>query len=251
VVALSDCMVLHPDLQALLTAGLRLDTPGAEVTLRVSTSHTGCTASFDAGSRLDGPDDVLRAIDAGPDASLHQRVGQVDLTVSAASFFQSGPDAADLLVDHVRRAAGPIVGRVVDAFGGVGLFSATLGVTDGVLIETSPSAVCDARRNVQPGVRVVQAPVEAWTPERADLVIADPSRRGLEAGAVDVLVDTGAARIVLVSCDPAAAARDGTRLVDHGYIPRGARVLDLFPQTHHVEVVARYDRCHTDETEFW
>jgi len=56
------------------------------------------------------------------------------------------------------------------------------------------------------------------------------------------LLATEAERIVLVSCDPAAAGRDTALLSERGYAPVEAVLVDLFPHTHHTEVVTRFDR---------
>lgn len=53
---------------------------------------------------------------------------------------------------------------------------------------------------------------------------------------------TGAPRVVLVSCDPAAGARDLRSLTDSGYRLLSLRAWDLFPHTHHVEMVAVLSR---------
>ena len=90
--------------------------------------------------------------------------------------------------------------------------------------------------------RVIATKVERWNPPRADLVVADPSRPGLGRAGVAVLAATRAPRIVLVSCDPASAGRDVDLLTRKGYRPSEAVVLDVFPHTHHTEVVTRLDR---------
>jgi tRNA/tmRNA/rRNA uracil-C5-methylase (TrmA/RlmC/RlmD family) len=87
----------------------------------------------------------------------------------------------------------------------------------------------------------VESAVEEWQPCRADVVIADPSRRGLGTAAVERVVATQASTLVLISCDPVALARDVTLLAAH-YRLTQSLVLDLFPQTHHVEVVSRFER---------
>jgi 23S rRNA (uracil1939-C5)-methyltransferase len=240
VVPLGDCPVAHPALSALL-AGARVD--GAEeVSLRVSVATGEATAMGHGGrGRFAGlPADV----GVGPEATLYERVGGVSLRVSAASFFQSGPAAAELLVATVRDACGDALGAggpFLDAYGGGGLFAATIAPDRAIVVESSPSACADARLNV-PGARVHEMPFELWSPEPVGLVVADPARAGLGREAVDVLAATGAARVVLVSCDPVAAARDASLLAAHGYRHAGATVLDLFPHTPHVEVVTRFDR---------
>jgi hypothetical protein len=72
--------------------------------------------------------------------------------------------------------------------------------------------------------------------------VVDPARAGLGREACDVLAATSATRIVLVSCDPVAMARDTALLNERGYVHQGSRVLDLFPHTPHVEVVTVFDR---------
>jgi 23S rRNA (uracil1939-C5)-methyltransferase len=82
--------------------------------------------------------------------------------------------------------------------------------------------------------------VERFRTRPADLVVADPARSGLGAAAVRALVAARSPVFVLVSCDPAALARDVTLLADAGYRLDAAHLVDLFPQTHHVEVVSRF-----------
>jgi 23S rRNA (uracil1939-C5)-methyltransferase len=132
---------------------------------------------------------------------------------------------------------------VADLYGGVGLFSVTLGARDGELVERSASAIADARVNTSPlGTRVRRAAVERWTPSPADAVVADPPRQGLGAAGADAVVGTGARRLALVSCDPASLARDTVLLHERGYQLIGARLVDQFAHTHHVEVVAAFRR---------
>ena len=79
--------------------------------------------------------------------------------------------------------------------------------------------------------------------QRPEVVIADPSRQGLGQEAVEALAGLGAAVFVLVSCDPVAMARDTALLAQAGYRHAGTDVLDLFPHTHHVEAVTRFERA--------
>ncbi len=75
-----------------------------------------------------------------------------------------------------------------------------------------------------------------------DLVVADPARSGLGGRGVEALSATGAQRLILVSCDPAALGRDARLLEQEGYRFIEAELVDMFPDTHHVEVVSRFDR---------
>ena len=110
-------------------------------------------------------------------------------------------------------------------------------------MESSDSACSDAYANLRShSAEVVQARFEHWVTQPAGLVIADPARSGLGKPGVATIVETRAPRVVLVSCDAVAAARDARLLVDAGYRPLSVEVLDLFPHTHHTEVVASYER---------
>ena len=243
VVQLDACLVAHPTLAALLP---QLRVRGAdEISLRVS-GATGEATAWATGRRVRfsglGPH-----VRVGPRATLHEQVAGVSLRVSASSFFQSGPQAAELLVRTVRDACGDALaglrGPLLDAYGGVGLFAATLGAEHSVVVESAESSCADAVANLGERATVVVSPFERWTPQPVELAIADPARAGLGREAAEVLAATGAARLVLVSCDPVSLARDATLLAAHGYRHAGSTVLDLFPHTPHVEVVTRFDRA--------
>ncbi|MEN9643535.1 MAG: hypothetical protein RL238_204 [Actinomycetota bacterium] len=240
VVTLGECPVAHPDLAALLP-GLRVRGTD-EITLRVGVATGTATAlPDDRRGRIDG---LPAHVGVGADATITEHVAGASLRVRAASFFQSGPAAAELLVRTVADAAGSLLreaGPVLDAYGGVGLFAAGLGMRDAVLVESSRSACDDARVNL-PDAEVVCAPFEQWRPRPVRLAVVDPARAGLGADAAAVLAATGAERVVLVSCDPVSLARDTRLLADHGYDHAGSTVLDLFPNTPHVEVVTVFER---------
>ena len=196
------------------------------------------------GGHADLPDDVQL------NGSITEMVRDVPLQVSIDSFFQASPHAAALLVDAVAHAAGEQflnASHIVDAYAGVGLFSATLATATShwTVIESNASAAADARHNLAHlDATVMAMDVAEAKFASADLVIADPSRTGLERPGVKALA--GAHRIVLVSCDAAALGRDAALLVAAGYSHRGSVVLDLFPNTFHVEVVTVFDSSESD-----
>jgi 23S rRNA (uracil1939-C5)-methyltransferase len=182
----------------------------------------------------------------GPRAAVHEQIDGARLRISARSFFQTRIDGASALVDAVRVAVGalPPSATVVDAYAGVGLFAATVGRgAEVVCIEQSASSCEDARHNLADrAATIVQGSVERWHPTAADVVIADPARRGLGRKAVDVLAGTRAPRLVLVSCDAVSLARDARLLRTTGYQLGTSTVIDLFPHTPHVEIVSVFDR---------
>ena len=243
VVALDSCMVAHKSLAELLPLARVSGTD--EVSLRVSVATGEATAWSSSPSA--GIAGLPAHVAIGADEVLHEEVAGARLRVTAASFFQSGPAAAELLVQAVREACGDALtdlrGPLLDAYGGIGLFAATLGAQRSIVVESSPSSCADANANLGDRATVHCVTFERWLPQPVDLAVVDPARAGLGREATDVLAATGAARVVLVSCDPVSLARDTTLLAAHGYRHAGSTVLDLFPHTPHVEVVTRFDRA--------
>ena len=258
VVLPDSCLVAHPLLEELLVHGDFAE--AGEVTLRVAPTTGERLALVDPDT--DGvvvPRDVLvvgtKALKAGRRAWIHDEIAGRRWRISARSFFQTRADGAAALVDAVARVAGDDLAgaRLVDAYAGVGLFAGSLlggelpaGVgrpVSAVAVERSSSSVADARHNLEDlDVRVIKSDVDAWRSSPAEVVVADPSRAGLGRRAVEVLASTGAAVVVLVSCDAASLGRDAALLAAQGYRLETAELVDLFPQTHHVEVVSRFAR---------
>ena len=99
----------------------------------------------------------------------------------------------------------------------------------------------DLRHNAPPEVKAVRATTEQFLAKasgpRPDFIVADPPRDGLGENVVRSLVKLGAPRMTYVSCDPSTLARDLRTLVSSGYRIERAHLLDLFPQTFHIESV--------------
>ena len=134
---------------------------------------------------------------------------------------------------------------VLDLYSGVGLLTAGLAADCGPqgqvdAVESDPDACSDARRNLHdlPWARIILSRVEDWPIPRADVIVLDPPRSGAGRRVVSGLVAARPRRIVYVSCDPATLARDLGWLIEAGMVVSSVRVLDLFPMTHHVEVIA-------------
>jgi tRNA (Uracil-5-)-methyltransferase/Protein-L-isoaspartate(D-aspartate) O-methyltransferase (PCMT) len=182
---------------------------------------------------------------------LSQRAAGRDWRVSAGTFWQVHPGAADALAGAVLAALEPRPGdAVLDLYCGAGLFAGVLAPAVGpegtvIGIESDAAAVRDARYNLRewPWAQVRKGDVagvlaRALPPAR--LVVADPPRAGLAREVIDYLnrPGSGAGRLAYVSCDPATLARDIELLVAYGWALDGLRAFDAFPMTHHVECVA-------------
>jgi len=189
------------------------------------------------------------------DPTTHSRVAVAGhyFSVSPRSFWQSHRDAPEALLSNVLEFADVSAGdHVVDLFSGVGLFSIPLARKVGptgqvVAVETSPYAVRDARINAE-GLRQLRVREWSVTPRAindavaaGDVVVLDPPRSGLAKGVAAALVRRAPRRLVYVSCDAATFARDVALLGAGGYTLGDLRVLDLFPMTEHVELVAVLD----------
>jgi 23S rRNA (uracil1939-C5)-methyltransferase len=177
---------------------------------------------------------------------VHERA----FRISATSFYQVNSAQAAELVNIVMGAL-DLHGHetILDAYCGVGLFSAFIAEEAGYVlgIEGNPPAVADAQYNLDgfEHVDILQGPVEEIVPEleiSLDAVVVDPPRTGLDRQALDGLADHEPERIVYVSCDPATLARDCRRLVRKGYTLEWVQPVDLFPQTYHIENVALLNR---------
>lgn len=264
-VSVDSCLVAHPLLEELLTGTLmrtapspgrrkddrraRRSRPGerAEVALRVGLASGERLVHATGGAEvIEAPPGTI-VVGADDDGHLHESVAGRRWRVSARSFFQSGPAAAELLVAAVTDAAGAVEAgdHLVDLYAGVGLLGGSLAAATGcrlTSVESSRSAAADALSNLRDlDAAVVGADVGEWEATAAEVVVADPARPGLGRPGVAALVATGARRAVVVSCDPASGARDAALLLDAGYRAVRLAVLDLFPHTVHVETVTTYE----------
>ncbi|CAB5239075.1 unannotated protein [freshwater metagenome] len=186
------------------------------------------------------------------DPILHEEVGDKVLQVHHQSFWQGHRIAPKTLTEVVKNMAGVKEGdHVLDLYGGVGLFTAALvdeigqsGLIE--LVEGSTFATKDAQVNFAsyPQVKVHNGNVQRVVRfiDSADVVVLDPPREGAGKEIILRLGEIGSRTIVYVACDPAALARDTTYLIDSGYQLQQMRAFDLFPMTHHIEIVAQFTR---------
>ncbi|MCH8061548.1 MAG: class I SAM-dependent RNA methyltransferase [Chloroflexi bacterium] len=166
--------------------------------------------------------------------------------IASPSFAQVNTPQTERMIELVRRRL-ELRGDelLLDAYAGVGVFAALTApyVKRVVAIEESSAAIKDAAVNTIGigNLEFIEAKTEdaiGGLQERPDAVILDPSRLGCHPNVLDALVSNRVPRVVYVSCDPDALARDLDRLVSGGYGVDSVEPLDMFPQTHHVECLA-------------
>ena len=162
--------------------------------------------------------------------------------VSAGAFFQVNRHFTDELVRVVTEGRSGTT--ALDLYAGVGLFSAVLNreFERVIAVESSPTSYADLLYNSAANVKGVRAMVEQYLENAGgklhpDFVVVDPPRAGLGEGVIRNLVKLAAPRITYVSCDPATLARDLRALLQSGYRVEQAHLVDLFPQTYHLESV--------------
>ena len=162
--------------------------------------------------------------------------------VSAGAFFQVNRYLTDELLGIATE--GHSGNLALDLYAGVGLFSAILSrnFAQVIAVETSPTSYADLLYNSKSNVSAVCATTDQFLRNRArklrpDLVVVDPPRNGLGEVVVRSLGVLGARQVTYISCDPATLSRDLAGLLSTGYRIQQAHMVDLFPQTYHVESV--------------
>ena len=179
---------------------------------------------------------------------IRQRYGDFDLSVNATSFAQPNPLAAAELYAAL---AGSVPGgaHALELFAGGGAIAFHLArrYASVTALELDRSAIArgkaDAERLGIDNVRFVRADLRsAPSTLDADLVVVDPPRAGLSAELRGLLADSRASELVYVSCDVATWARDVADLESRGWRLRRFEPFDLYPHTHHIEVLASFGR---------
>lgn len=186
---------------------------------------------------------------------IEERIMGATLRLSADAFFQTNTAMTEVLYSHVAEAAGLDGGQVLyDLFSGVGSIGVCLasGAREVVAIEIDEAATADARLNAAANgvdnhtalagdVRVVLREQGADLPP-PDVAIVDPPRAGLSGGAVRRVLELAPPTLVYVSCQPATFADNAARFIAGGYALEYVQPVDMFPQTPHIEAVARFTR---------
>lgn len=179
-------------------------------------------------------------------ATLRQRIGGLTFRIGPTAFFQVNAQLTETLVDLVRaHVAAARPRKLLDLHCGVGLFAlSTANLAEHTAGADSNEAAVDLAResaleNGLEGVRFLAAPADEALALHTgpDMVVVDPPRAGCDRQLLAQLLERRPAHVVYVSCDSTTLARDLKDLVQGGYEVRSLRLVDLFPQTHHVESV--------------
>lgn len=269
-VAVDDCLIHHPHITEALAGiasaladcgphdirGMRLTTtperrellwralgaatpPGLQAALEAALTgwlvhQDSLTLEFD-GRRVDG------------------RESDLIFRVDSETFIQVNHRQAHLLYGKALEYLGDRPGHLVEGYAGYGAMSLLAGTRQDerqrpstfTLVEENKAALVLARLHARlhgvDGVNLLPGTVEErlaqLEPGEADTVIVDPPRAGCHPDVLAELARLRPGRLVYVSCDPSTLGRDLGRLAERGYRPESQAVVDMFPQTYHIESV--------------
>jgi len=185
------------------------------------------------------------------DGFLREMIGPYTFQASTHSFLQTNQHLSERLYQVVKEFAS-LTGKetVVDLYCGIGTVSAFLASRASRIVglDISKSAIADAKRNCELNgidnceflcgdVKLLLSPAMS----QPDVLIADPPRTGMHKKVIERIVRLLPQRIIYISCNPTTLARDIALLNEH-YELKAVQPIDLFPNTYHIEAVARLER---------
>ncbi|MDR2251348.1 MAG: 23S rRNA (uracil(1939)-C(5))-methyltransferase RlmD [Endomicrobium sp.] len=168
--------------------------------------------------------------------------------ISPLSFFQTNSKGTEVLYNEVLRLLNPSKEDVLlDLYCGTGTIGISMAhnVKKVVGIEQVEQSIENAKENAVANnvsnAEFYTMTAEQWVNQNVsifDIIVVDPPRSGLTKDVVNFLVDSNAKRIVYVSCNPSTLARDLQIIIGKNiYSVKKIIPIDMFPQTHHVEIV--------------
>lgn len=181
------------------------------------------------------------------ESSLVYHAAGIDYRVSGGSFFQTNRYLVDKLVEIV--TANRSGRKALDLYAGAGLFAKQLArnFEQVQAVEASPYSYADLQHDAPANLKCVRNTTEAFLTEREakrglDLIVLDPPRAGLGEKSAKALERMSASHVTYVSCDPATLSRDLKVLLESGYRVEQTHLVDMFPQTYHMETVLHLAR---------
>ncbi|MCP4425102.1 MAG: class I SAM-dependent RNA methyltransferase [Chloroflexi bacterium] len=260
VIPIESCPIICPQLAA-LWQDFDLELPG----LRKLTLRMGDDESLLAALEVDGVEPPELAADFPlsvalvlPDKTavsligdnyIMQRVKGRDFRVSPGCFFQPSPAAAELLVDVVLAYAN-LTGleTVLDVYSGVGMLTAFLAekAAQVAAIELNPDAAADTAVNLHDfdNISLYEGLAEEilpWLDAAPDVVVVNPDG-GMETAVIQAVSAMNPARLIYVSADLPALARDGKKLAQAGYTLVEVQPIDMTPHAFQIDAVSLWRR---------
>ncbi|EIA18471.1 23S rRNA (uracil(1939)-C(5))-methyltransferase RlmD [Clostridium perfringens] len=184
--------------------------------------------------------------------TISDYIGDFRFNISPLSFFQVNPTQTEVLYGKALEYAN-LTGNeeVFDAYCGTGTITLFLSQKAKKVygVEIIPQAIdnawINAKENKVENVEFFVGESEVVIPDlinkgvKADVVVVDPPRKGCDKKLLDAITNIDAKKIVYVSCDPSTLGRDLKVLEENGYKTLEVQPVDMFPNTSHVENVAK------------
>ena len=237
---------------------ISLHKPDCLLVVRTHDGRPYCYFKDDRNNVQSGPYD-LETLQPIADHDIRFAIGAREYSGHYGGFFQVNRWILPAFVETVVAMADPQPGdTLLDVYCGTGLFGLALAhrVARVLGIEMNDDCIEYARRNAAAlgitSATFTAAPAEKYLAqlvlegERVDVCILDPPRNGMANKAVSALKKLRPPVIVYVSCGPDTFARDARKLVNAGYAITALQPLDLFPNTKHFELVAKFVRTTTN-----
>jgi len=258
--AVSECHVLHPELQQLF-AMIDIDFDDVDrmqlwvgsdnktmIVLEMNSENAPeLTADFPTSVNIVLPDN--EPVNLVGESIVFYEVAERLFRVTVGGSFRAN-------VSQIQNLIGTILDMldlkdshsVLDLYAGVGIYSAFLALRAGLvtLVESYPPTATDAEENLKDfeNVDIIEGSVEnvleslIEAGEIYESAVLDPPASGLSKAAIDGLVKLNIPKLVYVSSDPASLSRDARQLVKHGYELRRVQPIDFAPQTYYLDTVA-------------
>lgn len=182
---------------------------------------------------------------------IQETLGDLSFELSARTFFQLNPEQTVKLYNEVKKATG-LTGteKVVDAYCGVGTIGLWLADKAGEIrgMDIIPESIEDAKKNAKrhgfTNTKYVPGKAEEILPKwvkkgwKPDVIVVDPPRTGLDQQLLNTILNVEPKKVVYVSCNPSTLAKD-LHVLSSKFKVEYIQPVDMFPQTAHVEAVAK------------
>jgi len=181
-------------------------------------------------------------------ATIH--VDRIQYRINPETFFQANRFLLAPFINEVLLQAGPTPKNVLDLYSGVGFFSIPLSqiAAEVIGVEGNHAAVRLFRENVRTNgrsnLKVFEGQVDTSLQEadvKPDVVVLDPPRAGCGTRTAQRITGLKPGRIVYVSCNPTTFAHEASVCLTHGYDLKRLTLIDQFPNTYHIEMVAMFE----------
>ena len=251
-VPVAACPILVPALESLLPGLPHRLAEAGRVPSRLDLAAGGAADEYTSAPVVEGLPHGEVTLSVAGVGGFPPGGGDFTYGYDARCFFQAHRGLVGRLVEAALGEADWTGETAFDLYAGVGLFTLPLARRYARVVAVEGDAVAaryarlNARRNRAPGVEVEHRVLDSWIealPAGADRVVVDPPRGGLGKKVRRVLAERPAERLTYVSCHAATLARDLRQLVVHGpYAVESLTLLDLFPQSGHMEAVVQLAR---------